>query len=92
MHEVEFHPAFVDDLAEAALYLEEEAGLAESLIADYEHTLERVRASPELFRARAAGHRRANLKTYSYSIRFDWVGSLSGRRRPELSRCSGRSR
>ena len=55
---IEFHPDFSDDLAEAA---------------EYDRKLDEVIENPILYAIRPEdGLRRANLETFSYSIRYDW--------------------
>ncbi len=57
--------------------MEQDPGLGERLLADYDSKLDEVLENPELYQLRDEdGLRRANLNTVSYSIRFDWDGSV----------------
>lgn len=73
-----FHPAVSDDLAEAAEYfIETVPGRVDELLADYDRKLEEVIAGPHLYGIRRDdGLRRANLDTFSYSIRYDLTAGV----------------
>lgn len=76
-----FHPAVSDDLAEAAEYfIETVPGRVDELLADYDRKLEEVIAGPHLYGIRRHDAlRRANLDTFSCSIRYDWTAGVLAR-------------
>lgn len=73
---VEFHPHFSEDFAAAVEYfIAEVPHRVEELLADYERKLDELIEEPGIYAVRNDdGLRRANLDTFSYSIRYDWTG------------------
>ena len=76
--QVDFHPEFSEDLASAAEYfLRNVPDRVEDLLLDYEKKLDAILARPDLYAVREEdGLRRANLDTFSYSIRYHWADDV----------------
>lgn len=69
-----YHPAFAQELDEAAQWLEkEETGLGLQFIEEVESNIERIKAAPQQFRVGSSGIRRCLLNRFKYLIHFEWV-------------------